>query len=386
MHIFIFFILLISTRFYELYFINVKINFDIISLIISLLLIFITFVKQSSNKIPYKIVKHFIWYYITAVLLSTLVALLDWGQDIITSIIASRFILWLSFGYFLIKFQITYDQLYKALKLFTIGYLLLVYLSYISSTMEQLFRAPPENMEYDKGKIFIGIEFIVLFFYIEFVKILETQNQKLKDIIFLCIILYAIILTDNRTTIFSLLIISTLTFIFSKNIKLIYKIGLSVIIFSTSSILLYDSLSPLFDETINDINEPEYNRIKAFNYFIYEFNKSWYSFFLGNGFASSKNLYGIIIDDLKTNGMYQSDLGLLGQWSMFGLLSIYAVVKNLWVVIKDKTGALFTKLQAIHIIIGFLMFLVLGIQQIVFILIYLYLYELTKNSKLILQK
>lgn len=352
----------------------------------SLVLISLTSLKTNNNKKSYKIVKHFIKYYFIAVLLSTFVALFDWGQDIITSIIASRFILWLTFGYFLIKFQVTYNQLYKALKLFTIGYIILVYLSYISPSFEQLFKAPLEGMEYDRGKIFVGIEFIVFFFYIKFVKILETKNVRWIDIIILCIIFYAIILTDNRTTIFSLLIISLLTLLFSKDIKLVNKIILSTIIFSIFNILLYDSLSVLFNETKMDINEPEYNRTKAFSYFIYEFNKSWYSYFLGNGFASSKNPYGIIIDDLKTNGMYQSDLGLIGQWSMFGMLSIYAIVKNLWVVIKDKTAELFTKLQAFHIIIGFLMFLVLGTQQIVFILTYLYIYELTKSRKLITSK
>jgi len=316
-----------------------------------------------------------------AIFLSFFVAYIDWQQGFITSFIAVRSFLWLSFGYFLIKQDVKIIDLTKGLKLFAIGYILIVFLSNISPQLEILFKSPNYMNEKEVSDLFLGIEFIVFYFYFRLGGALESRTFSLKQILWLVVLFVVIILSDNRTTIFSLIAVTSYVLITDKRIKISYKVITIALVFPVAYFFIADTLSILVTQTLTELNNPEYNRIKSFYFLITEFSKSWLGYIFGNGFASLKSSYGQYVHTLKLQGIYQSDMGLIGLWSMFGVIAVYAIFKNIIFMIFKKKSHLAFRLQALHIIFGFLMYSFILEFQIAYFIILIYLFERVYNEK-----
>ena len=71
-----------------------------------------------------------------------------------------------------------------------------------------------------------------------------------------------------------------------------------------------------------------YIRVKAAKYFLFDFSPSYFNTVFGNGTPySGKTEYGVFSEYLnKKRGFYLSDLGLIGFYAMFGVLSILGYI------------------------------------------------------------
>lgn len=70
-----------------------------------------------------------------------------------------------------------------------------------------------------------------------------------------------------------------------------------------------------------DENSEDNIRIIAMNFFGLEYWQDWFNILLGNGCPYLGSKYGVFIEELKhTNGLYMSDIGVVGVFSQYGIL------------------------------------------------------------------
>lgn len=105
----------------------------------------------------------------------------------------------------------------------------------------------------------------------------------------------------------------------------------------------------LFKETSSQLGNDRYNRILAFNYFLFEACPRAVHYFTGTGLISSKA--SSIMKDLMDAGIYNSDVGLVGLWNHYGILPIIAIVSVALMGLRKGTPT-YLKFNAVFILVG----------------------------------
>ena len=189
-------------------------------------------------------------------------------------------------------------------------------------------------------------------------------------------LLAILILSDNRSYIFGSVIIGTYFFVIKRNKYPLFKKQLYFAsIFIISTYFLYDRVFLLLIETSDQFNNLDYNRWKAFAVFSLGLNETWWSYIFGNGYASLNSLYGEYIHSLKLKGIYQSDLGLLGLWTIYGSFFVLLLFYYLYKIIKETRIPFYLKMYSIKIILTFWIYSFIYYHQIIFFMILFYLFE-----------
>jgi hypothetical protein len=105
----------------------------------------------------------------------------------------------------------------------------------------------------------------------------------------------------------------------------------------------------LFQETSSQLGDDQYNRILAYNYFLFQACPSAIYYFTGTGMISAHA--SSIMKDLMYAGIHNSDVGFVGLWNHYGILPVIATVI---VAVKGlkKGSPLYLKFNALFILIG----------------------------------
>jgi hypothetical protein len=92
--------------------------------------------------------------------------------------------------------------------------------------------------------------------------------------------------------------------------------------------LFRDTFSELFalsHQQSTNLNENM--RIKAAVFFLFEFFPNKLAYIIGNGVPSGNSPYGVQINEFKELfGYYQSDIGIIGDYTKFGILLVIAQI------------------------------------------------------------
>ena len=96
-----------------------------------------------------------------------------------------------------------------------------------------------------------------------------------------------------------------------------------VFFFIVFIVAAFSFVSGLFEETMGQLSDPDYNRVKSFNYFVSGVN-GWASYLWGNGFISGH--VSSVVEQLQMEGIFHSDLGLMGFWHQFGIIPALTVL------------------------------------------------------------
>ena len=91
------------------------------------------------------------------------------------------------------------------------------------------------------------------------------------------------------------------------------------------TIVLVDTITSLLQETMDQLSDPDYNRIKAILY-AFSLPNGKASILIGNGFISGN--FNSIVNDLRQEGIFYSDIGLIGLWHVYGLLPVIAILAS----------------------------------------------------------
>lgn len=178
----------------------------------------------------------------------------------------------------------------------------------------------PEGMEYvlntDPLRALTGLHYIpiALVFSLE-----QFRDHHRRKYLYMSLFLFLVVfLVQNRTVLLStfFIVIAAVLLNLPVRSRLVAEV-LMLFLIAAIAVLGWGYISALLDETALQLQDEDYNRVKAFHYFTNVRNGPL-AFFLGNGFISG-NVHSIM-NDLRLEGIYNSDLGLIGLWHQFGLL------------------------------------------------------------------
>lgn len=152
----------------------------------------------------------------------------------------------------------------------------------------------------------------------------RDRKNKLKWGALSLFIFFVIFLIQSRTILMSALAVIVLVVLFDK--KASRRLAAEVIMvffFIVFIVAAFSFVSGLFEETMGQLSDPDYNRVKSFNYFVSGAN-GWASYLWGNGFISGH--VSSVVEQLQMEGIFHSDLGLMGFWHQFGIIPALTVL------------------------------------------------------------
>ncbi len=214
---------------------------------------------------------------------------------------------------------------------------------------------------------------------------LQQLSEKIttQRILYIIFVIGLIFCQENRSTLFPVLILSAWMFMKIKSRNKIPFIIFISLIALVVLIQVWDTIQALIDQTQAELNNPKYNRNKAFIYFIEVFSPNLWCTIFGNGFLSSHSVP--IMALLMKRGIYNSDLGFIGYWNQFGLIPIIVFLYLYLSAILKKTP-LFIKSIAIQTLVCCLTISYFGNSgSIIFFSLFYYLYFIT-SAKYIKKK
>lgn len=261
-----------------------------------------------------------------------------WGHDqsISTTIIAQRFMYFYLMYWVLHSIKPNIEDLEKIIYwlgiTFSVLYLIQFFL-YPTVIFDVRIAA-------DRGtvRIFLtGFTFLVLAYFLTLNRLFEYFSfGKLLSIFFFVSIL---ILMGTRQVLFSVILLTLLNVLFSKKVKskVFIVLLISAAIFPVI-ILFQEIFLSLIDLSKSQTESLAENvRIRAAVFFLTELFPNTFSYFTGNGADSANSYYGMLIQMYRdAYGFYQSDIGIIGDYTRFGALFVLGAFMILFKIIFGK--------------------------------------------------
>lgn len=375
--LFLLLVLLSSTNFMNLRGLE-TLPYDIINLSLSLYFISYSFLKKNSWSAKYfKTTTFFLKLFCLAYIFSTLTAYLDWNQGFLTTLIASRSLLWLSFGFYLIKSKTTFNEVIAAFSYFTWIYLILsLLIAVIPALKPQLIYLDEAHTHKIDEAIFYGLIYTFIPLYINLDKLVSRIKITKLELTQFFLIIIVIFLSENRASLFSVLMLIVIAYVINSKYDFFQKVLIIISLSAVSVFYVVDKIEPLLKETAEQLSDDKYPRIRGLIFYSNSFSKSNLGYFLGNSIGSKKVYYGQYLDRLKTrDGLYISDLGLFGTWVYFGILGLLAVFAPIIKIFKTNSKFRAFKYIGLHMIFGWIYFLFLPQSTFVFFISMLYMFD-----------
>ena len=189
---------------------------------------------------------------------------------------------------------------------------------------------------------------IALFFALDKLKRKFSTKNLLESLFYFAIIF----ILQNRSMLFITAVLFAYT-IFSIKGKssiqtYIFRI-LSFVLLALAIGMTIPQWIKLFQETVSQLGDDDYNRILAYNYFLFQACPKPIYYFTGMGLISANT--SSIMKDLMDMGIYNSDVGFVGLWNHYGILPIIAIIIVSLKGLKKGTP-LYLKFNAVFILIG----------------------------------
>lgn len=332
--IYLFVILILGSHFWNLKFFRSVSDHD--SLVILNLLIY-AYGYFKFKKRNFINSKHYSWFYkigFVAMLLSAISVIVFHEQRTIDTIFVYRAQFPLLFFPLLFRIQPSIDEIKKSITLATIVYIILLYVSLV---VPLLFvdSVPEDSSNVDFGYAFLARGNGMLWLYL-FCFLLTDMSSKYtkKHIAILCIFIVTVIVIQNRQTIiyvFCILTIFSFTKTKNKSIKVFLLIFLVIAVLYN-----FDIITSLYLETLEN-TKVEAGRAISLPYFLFEHNDNIIIDIIGNGMDSKKSAYGQYLTDLGQNhSIWAGDLGIVGIWSIYGILPVVAILYLTVMILKSK--------------------------------------------------
>jgi len=317
-------------------------------------------------------VKNEILIVLISLFLGTAVAYLDWQQSFEVSIVAMRGMT----TWFLLQITTRHsgmkEDLFVSLKWFTYLYIGLVILCFVSPQVSVII----EGLDKATGNIrdehlLVGLNLVVLYYYWRLSRLQSLKVNVNRLIVFFIFFWFIFFLVGNRTTILTVTLLSCY-FLFSlnKGNKILLIIGVGLIVFIVGT-LVFERLELWYTEALEQVSDDDYNRNKALIYYLNDYSRSILGYIFGNGFASGRSDFGKLLFSNMDNGIFQSDLGLLGLWTHYGVLIIFLILRVLYSALKLKKVAIELFLMGWHVIIANILFSAITPEHILFWVIFI---------------
>lgn len=269
--------------------------------------------------------KYEIYAIFISLITSLLMAYSAHGQDYSITIIAQRFMYFYLFYFALHKVKISDFDLEKIMIFLAIIHAVFYIIQYFAYP-ERLFDI---RISSERGTIRIflqGMSYLILAYFFILNKLFE--RFRLSGILLLIFFFSIFILMGTRQVIFTMFALSILNILMSKRIKSKMIILTLAIIGSIPVFLMFEGIFI----SLLDISETQSSgfeediRIRSALYFLTEFFPNKLAYLTGNGVDSSNSGFGLMVQMYKdVFGYFQTDIGIIGDFSRFGAFFLIAV-------------------------------------------------------------
>ncbi len=271
----------------------------------------------------------------------------QWGHDqpIPTTLIAQRFMYFYLMYWVLHSIKPNVENIEKIIYwlgiTFSVFYLIQFFL--YPTVIFDVRIAP------DRGtlRIFLtGFTFLVMAYFLTLNRLFDYFSVgKLFSLLFFISIL---ILMGTRQVIFSVILLTLLNVLFSKKVKskVLIVVLISAAIFPV--VILFQEIFLSLIELSKTQTESlaENVRIRATVFFLTELFPNTFSYFTGNGADSTNSYYGMLIQMYRdAYGFYQSDIGIIGDYTRFGALFVLGALMILFKIIFGKISSHYTYIK-----------------------------------------
>lgn len=321
--IIIFFVALASASFFELIFVSSSIitasHFALFGLMF--FLIFYHFTYDKTPRLPRYFGKE-ISLLLIAVVLSMFGASFFHGQSLMATALAQKAIYFYLLYYLLSYLKIHPDEmirLFFVLGCMFIGIYLIQFILYPKMILSS-------KVLEERGTIRIyltGGGFAFFLYFLSLSRFFQTKHIKYILLILANIVVF--ILIGSRQLIATVMAVTLAYLIISKTVKSKLLIGMLGAMFMVSVYLIFqDIFASMFEVSQDQKGDGMENvRLRAAIFFLYEFFPNTFSYIIGNGAWNPHSEYGSrIIYYMQYFGYFQADIGMIGEYSKYGLLFV----------------------------------------------------------------
>jgi hypothetical protein len=272
--------------------------------------------------------KHFnfeVFLILLGVFVSMFMAQYGHDQSISTTLIAQRFMYFYLMYWVLHSIKPNIEDIEKVIFWLGITFSVLYLLQFfLYPTVVFDVRIAPTR---GTVRIFLtGFTFLVLAYFLTLNRLFDyfSVGKLLSLFLFISIL----VLMGTRQVIFSVLLLTLLNVLFSKKVKskVLIVLLISAAIFPVIIIFQEIFLSLLDLSKSQTENLAENVRIRATIFFLTELFPNTFSYITGNGADSTNSYYGFLIQMYRdAYGFYQSDIGIIGDYTKFGALFVLGV-------------------------------------------------------------
>jgi hypothetical protein len=263
-----------------------------------------------------------------SMLISIFMAYSSWDQSVMKSTFATvPYMLWLFFFY-LLEMDISIKAIEDIVLIYG-GIYIVLFLYQFTHSAVPLFGGQDEFVE-ARGVVRIIFPGGGVFYLASFIAINKLTTEKRKWWLWIGMSLAGLVCTVMQVTRQAIFGICLLYFYHLIKGIAIHKKLFVIIICLVAVLFVINSDIPI----VKGITEAQksdtedgknYIRIVAANYFLYQFSPNNVSRILGNGvpYALDSN-YALFVANLKEQGFFLSDVGIIAMYVMFGVLSVLA--------------------------------------------------------------
>lgn len=335
--IFVFLMVLIAFRFFDARFLNKHGINMIVYLFYAAAFILSLFhfsLKREGFVLPVQLI-------VISIITSIFMANQFWGQNIKNTLIVTiPFMTWIFFFY-LLYIKISIGTIEKIILMYGVFYIIL-YFFQLAHPDTVLFGKSVGGWDQtdfstnrgDIARIIFpggGVFFLVVFMAIN--KLSSTARKKWMWITIAALGLIIPVLQVTRQFIFGVFVIYLYHFtkklpVYKRVLFLVFSIGISIYLLNLNNSLV-EGLTNVTEANLN--KGSDYIRVRAGEFFLADFSPTVTNKVLGNGAPYSFSTYGQFISYLqRAYGYYRSDVGIIGMYAMFGILSVIGCI-IIWV-------------------------------------------------------
>lgn len=346
--VWMYFLILFSVNFFDLIPINQVIgpNGPFTFYLITLFLMF-TFKRKawiSDSKdwlIPF-------WLIYLGVFLSFFPAYLYYGQSFGRSFLTNRRMFELVAFPILIALKPNEVEIRRALYAFAVTF---IFVSFFVTFFAPGWAPVVENEDFIEEGDYLhtvrGARFIVLALIFSLNRVLKDYNTR--NFLITLGIFVILFLGQNRSSIFAAVCI---VFYAVLKMKMSSRKLLALVMIGISGLLIIVGTASqwefLYNQTVNQILDPDYNRNKSI---VYMFSpREPLRYILGDGFISAN--VNPIVHYLQESGIFHSDVGFIGLWHQYGILPLLTILFYMFKALFSPKKEFLVKASALYMLIG----------------------------------
>lgn len=254
-----------------------------------------------------------------ALTLSMFMAQWGHGQSVTTTLIAQRFMYFYLVYYALHAINISLEDLQNIILSIAIAFSLLYLLQFM--LYPNILLDVRITDDRNTIRIFMpGFTYLILAYFMILNQLFKYFS--LSKLFIILMFLSILILMGTRQIIFTMILLTLMSILFSRMVKSKILVFILVALSVTSLIIIFqDIFVSLLDLSKHQSkNIAENVRIKAAIFFLTELFPNKFSYITGNGADSTNSIYGTMIQMYRDAfGFYQSDIGIIGDYTKFGL-------------------------------------------------------------------